>query len=305
MTMKNVLICLLIFGYTLTQQNILQAQNPQNIFQKGLIQEEGADPNGVDEEGDSALHYAAENNCVSTMAVLMDAGAELDMTSDSGRTSLMRAVWNGRTQAAQWLLERGATRTLRDIESRTPMDVAIDDEMKRMLCAANRRGRRRDAGHDSGEAAALTYLLPDATGQQADLYLQMYQVPPCIQPTGDRSVRIALNVNVGQARRALLHVNDSEVGVSVVAPSREGLANAELADYMAKVLGCTKAQLRLERGWSAQSKYLLVSGLKAVDVFKRLKAGDCYVQNGTRHAWRNPGDVDCVLAAVAVGAKVR
>ena len=39
--MKNVLICLLIFGYTLTQQNILQAQNPQNIFQKGLIQEEG------------------------------------------------------------------------------------------------------------------------------------------------------------------------------------------------------------------------------------------------------------------------
>jgi uncharacterized protein YggU (UPF0235/DUF167 family) len=126
---------------------------------------------------------------------------------------------------------------------------------------------------DSGEDAALTYLLPDATGQQADLYLQMYQVPPCIQPTGDRSVRIALNVNVGQARRALLHVNDSEVGVSVVAPSREGLANAELADYMAKVLGCTKAQLRLERGWSAQSKYLLVSGLKAVDVFKRLKAG--------------------------------
>ena len=36
---------------------------------------------------------------------------------------------------------------------------------------------------------------------------------------------------------------------------------------------------------------------------KRLKAGDCYVQNGTRHAWRNPGDVDCVIVAVAVGAK--
>ena len=38
---------------------------------------------------------------------------------------------------------------------------------------------------------------------------------------------------------------------------------------------------------------------------KRLKAGDCYVQNGTRHAWRNPGDVDCVLAAVSVGARTR
>jgi hypothetical protein len=27
------------------------------------------------------------------------------------------------------------------------------------------------------------------------------------------------------------------------------------------------------------------------------------VQNGTRHAWRNPGDVDCVLAGVVVGAR--
>ena len=35
---------------------------------------------------------------------------------------------------------------------------------------------------------------------------------------------------------------------------------------------------------------------------RRLKAGDCVVQNGTRHAWRNPGNVDCVLAGVVVGA---
>ena len=80
-------------------------------------------------------------------------------------------------------------------------------------------------------------------------------------------------MSVGQSRRALLHVKDSDVGVSVVSTAREGLANAELLDYMSKVLAVTKAQMRLERGWSAQSKYLLLSGLKAVDVFKRLKAG--------------------------------
>lgn len=38
---------------------------------------------------------------------------------------------------------------------------------------------------------------------------------------------------------------------------------------------------------------------------KRLKAGDCFVQNGTRHAWRNPGAVECVMAAVVVGATSR
>ena len=126
---------------------------------------------------------------------------------------------------------------------------------------------------EEGEDVALTYLLPDATGQQADLYLQMYQVPPCIQSTGELSVRVAVDVQVGQARRALLHVNDNSVGVNVTSSAREGLANAELLEYMSKVLSVVKGQLQLSRGWSAQSKYLLVSGLKAIDVFKRLSAG--------------------------------
>jgi mannose-6-phosphate isomerase-like protein (cupin superfamily) len=33
-----------------------------------------------------------------------------------------------------------------------------------------------------------------------------------------------------------------------------------------------------------------------------LKAGDCLVQCGTRHAWRNKGTETCVLAAIMVGA---
>ena len=125
---------------------------------------------------------------------------------------------------------------------------------------------------DSESSAQFTYLLPDATGQQADLYLARYQVPPCIQPTGDRSVRVALDVLSGQPKRVLTRVSDSEVGVCVCAPAKEGLANAELLEYMASILGLTKPQLQLSRGWSANSKFLLVSGLQAVDVFKKLKA---------------------------------
>jgi len=34
-----------------------------------------------------------------------------------------------------------------------------------------------------------------------------------------------------------------------------------------------------------------------------LKPGDCVVQNGTRHAWRNKGSETCVMAFVMVGAK--
>jgi quercetin dioxygenase-like cupin family protein len=34
-----------------------------------------------------------------------------------------------------------------------------------------------------------------------------------------------------------------------------------------------------------------------------LKAGDCVVQNGTRHAWHNRSSQNCVVAVAIVGAK--
>ena len=34
-----------------------------------------------------------------------------------------------------------------------------------------------------------------------------------------------------------------------------------------------------------------------------LKQGDCVVQNGTRHAWRNKSVEPCIMAFVMVGAK--
>lgn len=34
-----------------------------------------------------------------------------------------------------------------------------------------------------------------------------------------------------------------------------------------------------------------------------LKAGDCVVQNGTRHAWRNRSSQNCVIAVAIVGAQ--
>ncbi len=125
---------------------------------------------------------------------------------------------------------------------------------------------------EDSEDAPLTYLLSDATGMQADLYLQMFQVPQCIQSTGPRSVRVALEVRCGQTRRALRGVEPEHVGISVTAPAKDGLANAELLDYMQKVLAVPRKALQLSRGWSAATKFLLVAGLEAVDVFKRLKA---------------------------------
>ena len=34
-----------------------------------------------------------------------------------------------------------------------------------------------------------------------------------------------------------------------------------------------------------------------------LRAGDCVVRNGTRHAWRNRSPANCVIAVTLVGAE--
>jgi len=34
-----------------------------------------------------------------------------------------------------------------------------------------------------------------------------------------------------------------------------------------------------------------------------LRQGDCIIQNGTRHRWRNPGSEPCLMAFVSVGGK--
>jgi quercetin dioxygenase-like cupin family protein len=35
----------------------------------------------------------------------------------------------------------------------------------------------------------------------------------------------------------------------------------------------------------------------------RLKAGDCVIQNGTRHAWHNRSSEKCVISVAIVGAE--
>ena len=117
----------------------------------------------------------------------------------------------------------------------------------------------------------LTYLLHDALGAQADLYLQLYQVPPCIQATGETSVRVAMEVSANQPKNAVTGVSNGEVAIAVTAPSREGLANAEVIEHMARILEIARQQLQLSRGWSQKSKFLMVSGMSAVDVFKKIR----------------------------------
>lgn len=84
----------------------LAAQSGENKLAKTLIIK-GADINHVDQTGYSPLSYATVNRHMTTMKVLINAGADVNMSPD-GYSILMHAVKDNNAILVKLLLEAGA-----------------------------------------------------------------------------------------------------------------------------------------------------------------------------------------------------
>ena len=67
--------------------------------------------------------------------VLLTHGAALDATDNRGRTALMIAAALGDGSTVALLLQRGADRTLKDKDGKTALDLAANDEVRERLKA--------------------------------------------------------------------------------------------------------------------------------------------------------------------------
>ena len=72
-----------------------------------LLADEGAEPNGMDWRGHTAMSHAVAGNHVDMMAVLVRAGASLEKANQNGCSPLMVGAASRSTEAVQWLLEQG------------------------------------------------------------------------------------------------------------------------------------------------------------------------------------------------------
>jgi mannose-6-phosphate isomerase-like protein (cupin superfamily) len=99
------------------------------------------------------------------------------------------------------------------------------------------------------------------------------------------------------------------VAPSTVAPPADLDIGAALAELEEKLPGLAEHMEPDNPGMhttaSVDYEYI-VSGRVVLElddgVTKELSAGDTVVQNGTRHAWRNPYDEPCLVVVVLVGA---
>lgn len=102
-----------------------------------LLAPADADMDALDEEGRSALHYAAWNGLLATTEALLAAGAAVDVRSGDRRsTPLHFAAGMGHLACVEALLRHGADVTLVDIDRWTPLDLAKQDLMKSKECSA-------------------------------------------------------------------------------------------------------------------------------------------------------------------------
>ena len=85
----------------------------------------------------------------------------------------------------------------------------------------------------------------------------------------------------------MAEVNQKLPGMmDVLEMDNPGMHRTDTVDYLVVLSG--EASLELDDGQTV-----------------RLSAGDCVVQNGTRHAWRSTSSAPCVMAFALVGARRR
>ena len=84
------------------------------------------DLNWRDNKGWSPLHYAAQEYLVDIVALLIEAGANLEVKDNHGNTPLWRATFssNGRGKIIQLLLAKGADRTNENSSGISPLKLA-------------------------------------------------------------------------------------------------------------------------------------------------------------------------------------
>ena len=137
--------------------------------------ERGDGVNGRDADGNTPLHWAADNKNSELAKLLLDRGADVNARSEEGWTPLHWAADNKNPELAKLLLDRGANVNARSKNGYTPLSLASfyknSGVVKVIENWARRNNRLHKALHANERPAVIKALLDqgaDVNGRDAD-----------------------------------------------------------------------------------------------------------------------------------------
>ena len=85
-----------------------------------------------------------------------------------------------------------------------------------------------------------------------------------------KAARIRVRVSPNAASNEVGGFEDGVLRVKVAAPPIKGRANAELAAFLAHLLGVSKGEVVIVKGFTAREKLLEIHGVNQEEVLERL-----------------------------------
>jgi ankyrin repeat protein len=112
-------------GNTLSEQ-LFDACKKGNIKGvKRLLNEKEVDPNLVDNEGKTPLHYVCNNGNLDIVKLLLKANADPNLPNKYGDTPLHCSCAKGDIKIAELLIANGANQNLKACDGKTAWDLAV------------------------------------------------------------------------------------------------------------------------------------------------------------------------------------
>jgi hypothetical protein len=112
---------------TTPESRLRHASMHSDTFALQQAIDDGADVNGADESGQTALHFAADRGNIDCIRILIESGADVNAVDCDGIGVLQTAVMGGNIDAVKLLLENGADPDAEDTDGETPRTWVADD----------------------------------------------------------------------------------------------------------------------------------------------------------------------------------
>ncbi len=239
-------------------ENLITAAKEGNNEKVIELLKSGADPKAKDNNGDTALHWAAECGHAAVVKSLLEAGADLEASSHYGNTALILAAFEGHAAVVKLLLARGAAVNEAGDNGVTALHWAADRGHAAVVTAlvqagANPRAKNDDgntalcAAARNGHAAVVTALLDagaevnaaNEAGQTALHFAAENGHPAVVKALLDRGADLEARANNGNTAlitaackgHAAVVTALLNAGADVDATSKYGNTASHLAAY--------------------------------------------------------------------------